>query len=66
MKKDIAQINGHLTRKPLQNTEIDNITNPREPILGKQYLLSLSFILNMICKFHSLRKFSLKKTKNEK
>ena len=46
MKKDIAQINGHLKRKPLQNNERNDITNPRVPILGKQYLVSLSFILN--------------------
>ena len=46
MKKDIGQINGHLKRKPLQNNESDDITNPRVPILGKQYLVSLSFILN--------------------
>ena len=46
MKKDIGQINGHLKRKPLQNNERDDITNPRVPILGKQYLVSLSFILN--------------------
>ena len=46
MKKDIGQITGHLKRKPLQNNERDDITNPRVPILGKQYLVSLSFILN--------------------
>ena len=35
MEKDIAQINGHLTGKSLENIERDYITNPRVPILGK-------------------------------
>ena len=56
MKKEIAQFNGHLKRKPLQNNERDDITNPRVPILGKQYLVSLSFILYMIWKVYSFTK----------
>ena len=56
MKKEIAQFNGYLKRKPLQNNERDDITNPRVPILGKQYLVSLSFILYMIWKVYSFTK----------
>ena len=48
IKEVLTEIKEHVTKKTLENTERNNLSNPEESISGELYLCAFGFALNVM------------------